>query len=370
MHRRKRKETGMTSSNGWGLIGTGRIAEERILPAINALAGTDELIAVVSRDPERAASFAGRFGARHAYTSYEEMLRNPAVTVVAIHTPNAFHAEQAIAAARAGKHVFCDKPLATCAVDAERMIAACEAAGVRLGVNFHNRFMPVFADCKRIIDAGAIGEVRLVQVEASPGARSGEHPRKRAVSAQRPGDLRHQGPDHGTRRDPQPLERSARGAHGRGTAGAHAVSGHQRPRGVRRRVQPGACAGTSADPVRPRRAAQRRAHRSDGAIGVGRRPRPACPVGRARRSAAAPFNPNRMLVRSSVLSQRFVADSVMIVVGVRRAKVAGSVPDAKETAARLDTWRGFPTKMAPIPTSFAQRISDSGHFVHRPRSMR
>jgi 1,5-anhydro-D-fructose reductase (1,5-anhydro-D-mannitol-forming) len=162
----------MAGRNGWGLIGTGRIADERVLPAIAAFAGND-LVAVVSRDRARAQSFAQKFGARRAYTSYEDMLRDPEVTVVAIHTPNAQHAEQAIAAARAGKHVFCDKPMAIRTADAERMVAACEAANVRLGINFHNRFMPCFLDCQRIVASGEIGEVKLVQVEASPGARPG-----------------------------------------------------------------------------------------------------------------------------------------------------------------------------------------------------
>ena len=93
--------------NGWGLVGTGRIAEDRILPGINAHNG-NRLVGVVSRTQERANTFAKKFNAEHAYTSYDELLRNPGVTVVAIHTPNAQHAEQAIAAARAGKHVFCD----------------------------------------------------------------------------------------------------------------------------------------------------------------------------------------------------------------------------------------------------------------------
>jgi 1,5-anhydro-D-fructose reductase (1,5-anhydro-D-mannitol-forming) len=163
----------MTRKNGWGLIGTGRIADERILPGINAVA-SNELIGVVSRDAERAARFCQKFGGRHAYTRYEDLLRDPDVTVVAIHTPNALHAEQAIAAARAGKHVFCDKPMATSVADAQRIVAECEKAGVTLGVNFHNRFMPCFVDCKRIIDSGQIGEVRLVTIEASPGDRSEE----------------------------------------------------------------------------------------------------------------------------------------------------------------------------------------------------
>jgi 1,5-anhydro-D-fructose reductase (1,5-anhydro-D-mannitol-forming) len=155
--------------NGWGLIGTGRIADDRILPGINAFAG-NKLIAVVSRDQARASAFARKFGAQHAYTSYEEMLRNPGVTVVAIHTPNSLHAEQAIAAARAGRHVFCDKPMATTVADAERVVKECDKAGVKLGVNFHNRFMPCFIETKHIIDSGEIGEVLLVQLEASPGA--------------------------------------------------------------------------------------------------------------------------------------------------------------------------------------------------------
>src|SRR5262249_23645279 len=107
------------------------------------------------------------------YTSYDEMLRNPDVTAVAIHTPNALHAVQAIAAARVGKHVFCDKPMATNAADAERIVEECEKAGGKLGINFHNRFMPCFIETRHISDSGEIGEVQLVELEASPGARPG-----------------------------------------------------------------------------------------------------------------------------------------------------------------------------------------------------
>lgn len=162
----------MTEKIGWGLIGTGRIADDRMLPGINSFEG-NRLVGVVSRDAARAQDFARRHGAEHAYTRFEDLLANPDVTAVAIHTPNALHAEQAIAAARAGKHVFCDKPMATSVADAERMIAECEKAGVKLGMNFHNRFMPAFVETKRVIDSGEIGEVKLVQLEASPGARPG-----------------------------------------------------------------------------------------------------------------------------------------------------------------------------------------------------
>jgi 1,5-anhydro-D-fructose reductase (1,5-anhydro-D-mannitol-forming) len=158
--------------NGWGLIGTGRIADERILPGINAHPG-NRLVGVVSRDPGRAESFAKKFKAERAYTSYDELLRNPDVTVVAVHTPNSQHAEQAIAAARAGKHVFCDKPMATSVADAERMVRECDHAGVKLGINFHNRQMPCFIETRGIIASEEIGEVQMVQIEVSPGARPG-----------------------------------------------------------------------------------------------------------------------------------------------------------------------------------------------------
>ena len=160
------------ATNGWGLIGTGRIADDRILPGINAHPG-NRLVGVVSRDPARAEAFAKKFGAQHAYTRYEDLLANPEVTVVAIHTPNSQHADQAVAAARAGKHVFCDKPMATSVAAAERIVRACEKAGVKLGINFHNRFMPCFIEARRIIASGEIGDVHHVQLEASPGARPG-----------------------------------------------------------------------------------------------------------------------------------------------------------------------------------------------------
>lgn len=158
----------MQKTNGWGLIGTGRIADDRVLPGINAFEG-NRLIGVVSRSQARADDFAKRYKAMHAYTNYDDLLKNPEVTVVAIHTPNAQHAEQAIAAARAGKHVFCDKPMATSAADAERIVRECEKAGVTLGVNFHNRQMPCFIETRRIVQSGEIGNVIMVQLEASAG---------------------------------------------------------------------------------------------------------------------------------------------------------------------------------------------------------
>lgn len=153
---------------GWGIIGIGNIADRGTAPHVQELPESG-LVAVVSRDQGRADAFAQKHSADHAYTNYEQMLANPDVRVVAIHTPNALHAEQAIAAARAGKHVLCDKPLATSVKDAHRVVEECEKAGVKLGINFMTRYPACFLEARRMIEAGALGEIALIQIEVSNG---------------------------------------------------------------------------------------------------------------------------------------------------------------------------------------------------------
>ncbi len=154
---------------GWGIVGPGRIADSAMAPAITALR-EGRLIAVTSRDRGRAEAFAKKHHAARAYTDYGEMLRDREIDVVLITTPNALHAEQAVAAARAGKHILCDKPLATSEADATRVVEECRKAGVRLGINFQTRHQACFVETRRLIDAGEIGQVLVVQLEASPGA--------------------------------------------------------------------------------------------------------------------------------------------------------------------------------------------------------
>jgi 1,5-anhydro-D-fructose reductase (1,5-anhydro-D-mannitol-forming) len=160
----------MTTSDriGWGIVGLGRIAETEIAPAVTA-ATNSTLSGVVSRDRARAEDFAGRHGAASAYDDYRALLDDPSVNAVYIATPNALHADQVVAAAEAGKHVLCDKPLATTVADAERAVAACDAAGVRLGITFQTRNHEGMRDIRDLLAAGGIGSVRLVQVELGPG---------------------------------------------------------------------------------------------------------------------------------------------------------------------------------------------------------
>src|SRR6202049_458670 len=84
-------------------------------------------------------------------------------------TPTPRHADQVWAPAEAGKHVMCDKPLATSTAEARRAAAACEAAGVRLGITFQTRFHDAFVPCREAIQDGSLGDIRVVQVEMSSG---------------------------------------------------------------------------------------------------------------------------------------------------------------------------------------------------------
>jgi len=155
---------------GWGVIGIGNIVQTTMAPAM-VEEPECELVAAVSRDQDRADEFGRQFGARFAYTDYGQMLANPEVEAVFIATPNAFHAEQVIAAARGGKHVLCDKPLANNVPDARRAVDACSAAGVKLGINFHNRHLPWVQDASRLIAEGVVGDVKVVEVQVSSGPR-------------------------------------------------------------------------------------------------------------------------------------------------------------------------------------------------------
>src|SRR5919198_711387 len=151
---------------GWGIIGPGRIADTAMAPGINE-SDDSFLQAVVSRDQGRADAFAAKHGAARALTSYDEMLADPQVDVVYISTPNAQHPEQAIAAMRAGKHVLCDKPLATSVAEAERMVETARATGVKLGTGFQSRHFAAMQEARRLIESGAIGDVILIQCEVS-----------------------------------------------------------------------------------------------------------------------------------------------------------------------------------------------------------
>jgi 1,5-anhydro-D-fructose reductase (1,5-anhydro-D-mannitol-forming) len=154
-------------TTGWGIVGTGGAADRLVAPGIEALPNA-EIVAVVGSSKEKADAYAEKHGGT-AYASYDDLLADDSVDVVYIATPNALHADQAIAAARAGKDVFCDKPLATTVAEAKAVVGACDAAGVKLGINFQTRHHEGMAEVKQAIAAGSLGEPVVVECEVSPG---------------------------------------------------------------------------------------------------------------------------------------------------------------------------------------------------------
>ncbi len=143
-----------------GVVGAGFISS--VYAKTFAAVPEGELVGVCSRTQTSAQRFADRFGLPHATDSLDALL--PQVDVVCVNSPNALHDEHAIAAARAGKHVIVEKPLAVSLEAGEAIVHACEAAGVGLAYAEELPFVPLFARARARIARGEIGEPTLVRV--------------------------------------------------------------------------------------------------------------------------------------------------------------------------------------------------------------
>lgn len=148
----------MTTNIGFGLVGCGMIGKVQA-EAIKSIPGA-ELLAVFSRDRQRTAEFASRFEIS-GYTEYDEFLAHPGLSIVTICTPNGTHAQLGIEAAKAGKHLLVEKPIEIDLERADALIAACERAGVKLGVIFQSRFLAEAQQIKRAIDEGRLGRLLI-----------------------------------------------------------------------------------------------------------------------------------------------------------------------------------------------------------------
>jgi predicted dehydrogenase len=141
----------------FGVIGAGLWGEAHA--EVYATHPWAELAAVCDSDRSRAERVAKRFGAPRVYTDYREMVKDPGVDAVAVATPDFAHRDPVVAAAKAGKHVHSEKPLATSREDAEVIAAAVRASGVTYMVDFHARWNPPFAIARRNIEEGALGRI-------------------------------------------------------------------------------------------------------------------------------------------------------------------------------------------------------------------
>jgi predicted dehydrogenase len=156
---------GGTTTLGWGLIGCGDIAAKRVAGALRDTPGS-ALVAVARARAELAAEFAQRHRARRSYADWRDLLRDPEVDAVYVATPVRLHPEHTAAAAEAGKHVLCEKPMALDVAGCERMLSAARARRVRLGVAYYRHHYPIVARLRALIASGEIGSPVFASVQA------------------------------------------------------------------------------------------------------------------------------------------------------------------------------------------------------------
>ena len=140
----------------FGIIGCGNIAANSFAPSLVHSKMT-ELVAVCRRDLEAARVFAADFGECAAYDSATDLLADDEIEAVVISTPTDTHCEYTTAAAAAGKHILCEKPMARDRHEARRMVETCGEHGVTLAVAYRRRMFPQVTTAKRLLAEGAIG---------------------------------------------------------------------------------------------------------------------------------------------------------------------------------------------------------------------
>lgn len=149
----------------WGIIATGTIAA-KFAKTVNAMSTEGErLVAVGSRDKERAQKFAEEFKIEKAYGTYEELAADPDVDAVYIATPNNMHSDNTMMCLAAGKHVLCEKPFTTSAKYAEMLHRIANSKGLFVMEGFWIRFLPLYEELLKIIASKQFGELRHARCE-------------------------------------------------------------------------------------------------------------------------------------------------------------------------------------------------------------
>ena len=150
---------------GYAVIGLGRIADHFMRGAL--LTTNSQTTALVSGHRDKANRIAAQYNVPassiYNYENFDEIARNPAVDAVYVALPNSMHAEYTIRAAKAGKHVLCEKPMSTNVAEAEAMIAACKAANVKLMIAYRCHYEPTNLRAVKLIRSGALGQVQAIE---------------------------------------------------------------------------------------------------------------------------------------------------------------------------------------------------------------
>jgi predicted dehydrogenase len=161
---------------GYALVGLGSLSEHQIAPALAEKTKSCKLTGLVSGHRDKAKAWAKKYGVPEAniydYQNFDRIKDNPDIDVVYVVLPNSMHAEYTIRAAKAGKHVLCEKPMAISVKECDAMIAACKAAGRQLAIGYRLHFEPNNLEMARLAREKVLGAVKLI--ETSAGFRIGD----------------------------------------------------------------------------------------------------------------------------------------------------------------------------------------------------
>ncbi|WP_076070814.1 Gfo/Idh/MocA family protein [Sphingomonas montana] len=170
---------------GYAIVGLGSYATRQIMPRFKEC-DSSRLVALVSGTPAKLTRYAAEYdipaGNCYGYRDFDRIRDNPAIDIVYIVLPNSLHAEYSIRAARAGKHVMCEKPMATSVAEAQAMIAASRAAARMLMVGYRSRFEPHNRLAIELARGGHVGPTRIVTAEHGFAAQPGQWRLDRALS--------------------------------------------------------------------------------------------------------------------------------------------------------------------------------------------
>lgn len=150
----------MTRKVRWGVLSTAKIGREKVIPGIQS-SETGRVAAIASRELDRAIEIAGELGIAKAYGSYEELLADPEIDAIYNPLPNHLHVPMSLQAARAGKHVLCEKPIALSADEARQLLD--RPAGKLIAEAFMVRAHPQWIRAREIVRSGQLGELRAIQ---------------------------------------------------------------------------------------------------------------------------------------------------------------------------------------------------------------
>lgn len=171
----------------WGILSTAGIAQKALIPAFERSANADVAAIASGSDIKKADNIAKRFNIPKTYDSYEKLLADPDIQAVYIPLPNHLHKKWVIEAAKAGKHILCEKPAAMNTDEALEMREACEKYGVLFMEAFMYYFHPQHERVKEIIDAGEIGEVKAMRAAFSFNLPDGDKANNIRMSAEKGG---------------------------------------------------------------------------------------------------------------------------------------------------------------------------------------